>query len=212
MKLKPAYRDLMRHRINGYVAGSNDAMVLAENFIENEYWAVIQLDDCILLIVENIGNPIYLKLKTKFNESGYLITSKRNLKNNLSEKQFKCIIHRGLNEDLDIGLNSLSDFLVHRMVAAVYYNIIGLQIHHLDKSRTNNYIWNLVPIDGAAHLLMGESDRMEEFDKAIELERALQDEQFRRTNRTKVNDEVIEEILKRKESLWNQRKSSRRCH
>lgn len=72
-----------------------------------------------------------------------------------------------------------SSLYLHRVIAGLYYNIVGKEIHHLNKIETQNDIWNLVPMEQGIHQeIDGWKDFEKGFNRSIELKKELQIAQF----------------------------------
>lgn len=96
-----------------------------------------------------------------------------------------------------------SSIYVQRFIASLYYVIVGFDAHHLNKIRSQNDIWNIVPIEEKLHKqLDGWADSDKAFNRAIELKKELQIKQFAETKRTnysvKSSSDSILKILKLK--------------
>lgn len=96
-----------------------------------------------------------------------------------------------------------SSIYVQRFIASLYYVIVGFDAHHLNKIRSQNDIWNIVPIEEKLHKqLDGWTDSDRALNRAIELKKELQIKQFAETKSTnysvKRSCDSILEILKLK--------------
>lgn len=207
MKPREHYRDFMRLKTHNKHLKPEYKCILAEVLILGFYVMLVQTAEwglkdksSLLIIIENVENSYAIEFSTKFNKDGYVLASKRRLKNQLPRELYDFLIKRGLNKDLEIGLEGKSDFLVHRLVACLYYNILGLEVHHFDTTPINNYIWNLVPVEENVHDEWKKLDLYEEFYLALEKEAEMKRKYYTDEYSTKASNAVID-ILKLKEDL-----------
>lgn len=215
MKPRKIYRNVMRSKVNSKYLNSKNIIVLGENFVKDSYVLIAQTAEfgtkgitSLIIIIENIENPMVIEFTTKINQKGYITASKKRLKKQLPQWLYKFFILRGLNIDLETGWNGESDFLVSRLVACLYYNILGLEVHHWDYLPTeNNYIWNLVPVEEEVHDYWKTLDRTEEHYLALAQEAKLKKKYFQGENGTKASNAVIK-ILKLKEDMYEEKQDS----
>lgn len=207
MKPRNRYRDFLRCKVNSKHIEPYYKYVLGENFASKYYVTIVQtaefgLKNSLLIIIENVENSYNIEFSTKINDDGYVLASKRRLKNQLPKELYDFFIENGLNIDYEVGLNGMSDFLVHRLVACLYYNILGLEIHHYNYLSTCNHIWNLQPVEPKIHDEWKKLDRDKEFYLAEEKEIEMKKRYFDREYRSKGNNNVVD-ILKLKED-WDE--------
>lgn len=83
----------------------------------------------------------------------YETSYKFNLKNKLDKNIYNYFAENGLYENKAKAYNdNNSQFAIHRLVSSTYSNINNLQIHHIDKCKKNNNMYNLLPISKETHL------------------------------------------------------------
>ncbi len=85
----------------------------------------------------------------------YETSYKFNLKNKLDKNIYNYFADNGLYENKEKAYNdNNSQFAIHRLVSSTYSNINNLQIHHIDKCKNNNNMYNLLPISRETHLYL----------------------------------------------------------
>ena len=104
------------------------------------------------VIVENIEKPIHFELKTVSHIDKYVVFSKNDLKNNIPNDLYNLLVKRGLYNSAETGYSKNNSRCGHyRLVACLYQNILGKEIHHIYKNIGLNDITNIVPIEKPLH-------------------------------------------------------------
>lgn len=198
--LERFYRQFSYERVvNAYLKDKNEYVVLAENFVENLYFFIYELDTKhkYFLIIENIKNPIIKELKTLKNKDGYIVVSKKDFSQKISLKIRKKLAKRGICFTVENGLKCNKYFCLHRLVACLYFDCIGLEVHHINKNTLCNSILNLVPLTPDFHKLV-DNDLKNGENFAKDVQNHLFSKKKKRNQTVANSDNVICEILKYK--------------
>lgn len=139
----------------------------------------------IRLIVENCKKKGRKHIKVKKHSKGYFKLDRKQLLDALSPKDFKTLVKNGMYF-YGIDSKSNSDIYIQRLVLALYYNIVGLQGHHLLLIKVQNNIYLLIPMPCGIHQkINGWENSQKGIDKSLELEKELQIEQFAKTKKSR---------------------------
>ena len=200
------YRKFLREYVDKkYLQQYKNVTVLAENFVNNAYIVLFEIQEDFsfhhmpavrrYILVENVSKPILSELKLVPNSDGYITMNKSVLAQILGEKLYKCLAQKGLAMTEETALSLNNRFCWHRLVACIYYNCIGKEIHHINKDVTDNNINNLVPLKKNEHQTIEKMDS--ENCKNISLWYQDQEKIKRRRKRETIasNDNVIKEII-----------------
>ena len=98
------------------------------------------------IIEENIKNPKMFELKTFTTIDKYIRFNQNSLKDFLWGKSFKTMLKNGLfMTKKDRTYNA--SISIQRLVGCLYSDITGMEMHHINKDKTNNTLYNLVPLE-----------------------------------------------------------------
>lgn len=151
---------MLKTVIKKYFPNNTNIRVLGNNFIDSYYFMLIEelnisgnkADTEYYLIVENCKKPVIVQLKKTDEQSDYIKFEKKHFRKSIGEKIFKILAQRGICTQEHIALSeSTNPLLIHRLNACLYKNILGLEVHHNNKDKTDNYIINLTPIKHKLH-------------------------------------------------------------
>lgn len=178
---------------NKYLYQFNDYTILGQNFVDTTYMMVVEVRDTsysskssFYIIKENVKNPKMSELKVDIYRDNYIRLNQDGLKEILGEKIFKKLLQNGLfKSKKKRDYNARTS--MQRLVACLYANITGFEIHHINKNKSDNRFVNLVPLDGDTN-------------KRIE---NLPTEEMIQFGETKHN-EWVEQINKRKRSTLSE--------
>lgn len=158
ISLKEQYQNFLHSFIiEKYLKNFGKIKILGKNFIENYYFLIfetIEQNQTYFLIIENINNPIFEKLKVIKNPDNYIVVDKRHFTEIVPIKIRKKLAKRGLCSSFEIGMKANKYFCLHRLVACLYFNCIGFEVHHINKNPSDNYFLNLVPLKTSHHKLI----------------------------------------------------------
>ena len=202
------YKDFLRMYVDKkYLQQYKNVRILAENFVGNSYIVLFETQEDFsfqsmpvvhrFILVENVSKPIISELKLVPNSDGYITMNKSELSKILGEKQYKHLAERGLAMTEETALSLNNRFCWHRLVACVYYNCLGKEVHHINKAVTDNNINNLVPLKKSEHQIIENMDAENGKNSSLwyqEQEKLKIMKQKRKTVAS--NDNVIEEIIK----------------
>lgn len=202
--LKTLYRFFLRAYVeNNYISKYKNALILGENFLGSYYVVIFENFEVLkvkrFLLIENISQPILLELKPTPNTDGYITMSKKHLNKNLPKKIIKSFASRGYASTIEIGLKTNKSFCWHRLVACLYYNCLGKEIHHImPEDKTCNDITNLVPLKKHFHNNLHKLDLAFATSLARNEQTILRKKSFKENITVANNDELLWEILKLK--------------
>lgn len=132
----------------------------------------------VIFIKENLKNSDCRCTNLIISENGYYKISREFYLGMYSPKEQNYFTKNG-NYISGNDSQSGSSIYLQRHIASFYYDITGLEVHHLDKDPFRNDIWNLVPLPETPHRRIdGYTDFKKGFDEAIELKKELQIKQF----------------------------------
>ena len=110
------------------------------------------------LIIENCKSANYLKLNSSTNNDGYIVSNRFCIEKYMNKSLFKKLLKRGLYMSIDARENvkNLDNlFSLQRLASCIADDISSKEVHHINKSVTNNSILNLLPMTKAEHSLLG---------------------------------------------------------
>ena len=150
MILVQLYYDFIRNKIDKTVlCNFEDVTVLADRFLKHYHITVFEgkdiFDDMkIFMLIENIPNPILIELERAKNPK-YPTYGKDSVRNFIPTDLYNTLASNGLFEKLKTAHNEHdSEFGIYRLQYCLYANILGNEIHHIDKQKKNNKLKNLV--------------------------------------------------------------------
>lgn len=147
------------------------------------------------IVVCNLKNSICFELPVNVQENNYARFYKNSLKHNIPLKLYEKLIKKGLFLNLSVGNNSNnSECTIHRLVACLYYNCLGKEIHHISKNKTENHICNLIPVSKKLHIQLDNIDMESNLYNSELVQIELLKKLKSRMTLAK-NDELIYEIL-----------------
>ena len=202
--LKTLYRFFLRAYVeNNYISKYKNALILGENFLGSYYVVIFENFEVLkvkrFLLIENISQPILLELKPTPNTDGYITMSKKHLNKNLPKKIIKSFASRGYASPIEIGLKTNKSFCWHRLVACLYYNCLGKEIHHImPEDITCNDITNLIPVNKSFHTSLHNMDLSLSISLAREVQSVLRRKYYTEKQTVASNAELIFQILKLK--------------
>ena len=156
MQLKWIYKNLyLSQEIrNKYLYQFNDYTILGQNFVGTTYMMVVEVRDSILnnaksfyVVEENINKSKMFELKTFSASDGYIRFNQNSLKDFIEPKSFNMLLKNGLfKSKKDRTYNA--QISIQRLVGCFYDDITGMDMHHINKNKSDNRFVNLVPLDG----------------------------------------------------------------
>lgn len=136
-----------------YLSQFNDCTILGQNFVDTTYILILEVRENyynktkFYVIEENIKNSKIFELKTFTASDGYIRFNQNSLKNFIEPKSFKALLKNGLfKTKKDRTYNA--PISVQRLVGCLYGDITGMDMHHINKNKSDNRFMNLVPLDG----------------------------------------------------------------
>lgn len=102
------------------------------------------------VIEENIKKSKMFELKVDIYSDNYVRFNQDSLKEHLEKKSFKKMLQNGLFKSKKVR-NYNATTSIQRLVACLYGDITGMEIHHINKDRLDNRFINLVPLDSDTH-------------------------------------------------------------
>lgn len=117
--------------------------------MDSVYIVIIELKNTkkIFVIVENIKQSKIEELKTFLNPKGYIVFNSNSLKQITGDNVYKKFLKKGLFATYNKQRAEQSRTSIQRLVACLYDDVKGFDIHHINKDKENNQINNLVPLD-----------------------------------------------------------------
>ncbi len=120
------------------------------NFIDDEYFGVIEDSKDVYLIVLNSHKDNVIKLPVLTTD--YKRIQKFDLKNTLAPKTFNKLLRNGLYMSEYSGKNNNNGYVcIQRLVACIRGNILGHEVDHIDSNPLNNNVDNLKPLITKEH-------------------------------------------------------------
>lgn len=204
MNLKSKYHFFMRSKIDQkYFKNFKHVEVLGERFVGKYYVVIFQASNYmkgykedIYVIVENIKKPVLVKLETEAHADKYIVFLKNALRSKIPKGLYKRLAKNGLYGSVENGMKlDNTRFGLARLVACLYHNILGLEVHHIYKDVSLNSISSLVPVSREVHIRL---DNLP-LEKGIQQSQLLQENLLRKSLKPRItlasNDAVILEVL-----------------
>jgi len=170
--------------------------VVGERLIEGYYIALLESTSSDrYIIVENIDKPFVKELKTTLNNDGYVVFKRKDLADIIPRGLYKNLINRGLTMTKERGM-CINDKQCcwHRLVACLYYNCLGKEVHHINKDILSNEIMNLIPLPNDKHKIIDKDDR-----NGYNFSIAIQQQKIKKLNSKRNtlanNDAIIKQVL-----------------
>lgn len=136
------------------------------------------------LIIENTENPIKIELKTLPHTDGYIIFWKNNIRNNIPKSLYNKLVKNGLYSKPSVGMIEQDRITaLHRLIACLYSNIQGLDIHHIFKDVRQNSICSLVPVEKSLHIKL-DRDEINGIQESLDIQTKWKNSIFRRHRNT----------------------------
>ena len=157
--LNRLYKNFIREKIsNQYLAQRKGYLILGDGFINGYYLAIISINNeysnvqNYYLIIDNCKTPKIIELKQTEQASQYVKLDKPYLLKNMPVNILYYLAKQGLCTTKNNAIKKESNpYLLHRLVMCLYYNIIGLTVHHNNKNPQVNHINNLTPLEDTLH-------------------------------------------------------------
>ena len=147
------------------------------------------------VIEENIKDSKIFELKTFTGKDKYIKFNQNSLKEFLGKKSFKNLLKNGLfMNKKDRKYNAANS--LQRLVGCLYSNITGLEMHHINKDKTNNAFCNIVPLESNLNKSIDSlpTDKMLKFGENMHQE-WVKEINKKNKNTLSNNDSLILEIL-----------------
>lgn len=119
------------------------------------------------------------------NDNGYYKIDRDFLIEFLPPENFNILIKRGIyisGKDSE----SESDVYIQRLIGALYYCVVGLELHHHMKFLAQNEINTLIPLEKRTHRKIDRMNFDKGFKKSLEYEKKLQVKQFALSEESKL--------------------------
>lgn len=152
------YKTFLRNKVNNSMILNqyNNSKIIGDNILDGCYFVLLEDYSCTnktyILLVENCLSTKNVLLTYDKNTTKYNIFPKNILKESLSEKAYSSLIKNGLFSNINSGFSQYNNYTsIHRLNMCLYKNILNLEVHHMDKNKKNNFIFNLVPIAEKEH-------------------------------------------------------------
>lgn len=149
------------------------------------------------LLIENIAEPILIELKILPHNDGYLIFWKNNIRDNIPKSLYNKLVKRGLSQSQAVGETTNDKRTsVYRLVACLYQNILGLDVHHMKKNVNLNSINELVPVEIDYHRKVLDKLPPEEcITESLKLQQEWKKKIFDKRSTLAQNGDIIKNVM-----------------
>lgn len=152
------------------------------------------------ILIENTKIPIIIGLNCFLNGYGYLVCNgKQAFTDKKAQKIYPKLIKKGLFKGRRTESKEGSNiFPLHRLITCIYEDIYEYEIHHIDKTKKNNYIRNLVKAIKQKHDKIHRMSNKEGQQESFKMQAKLKSNLFRKIKNTLAQrPETILEILQK---------------
>ena len=151
------------------------------------------------MLVENIEKPILIELEQVPHSENYVVFLKNNLRGKLPPALFNKLARNGLYSTIENGIKEDDTrFGLNRLIACLYQNILGLQVHHIDKKLHWNDVTSIVPIDKDKHNWIHSLLNGEDIVESRKLQAEQKNKIFKRRHTLASNNDLVFELIKMK--------------
>ena len=146
LDLKTEYHMFLFDNLYNKLLDTNKLNYLNDGFIDNVHFSVWQYKDeplKHLLHIDNIKKPLDITIMCKWGKGKYIVFDKRDFSMPVPDVYMKKLYKQGLymaSTNYDSALMA-----IHRLVACLSYNLNGMEVHHINKNKSNNCLENIVP-------------------------------------------------------------------
>lgn len=214
MDSKSKYHFFMRSKIDQkYFQNFKYVEVLGERFVGKYYVVIFQASNYmkgykedIYVIVENIKKSILVKLKTESHADKYIVFLKNALRSKIPKCVYKHLVKNGLYGSIENGIKlDNTRFGLSRLVACLYHNILGLEVHHIYKDVSLNDISSLVPVSRDVHVRLDKLPLEQGMQQSNIIQKKLLQESLKSRITLASNDSVILEFLELRQKDSNKK-------
>ena len=154
--LKKMYNEeIVKKKIGERLRRYDNPIILGSTFVGRYNVSVFQHGTKDLgygLLVENIRKPMLVDFRRVKHRDGYVTFKKNQLRLKIPSPLYKMLVRNGLYQTKESGFNKNNSYLLlNRLVMCLYQNIIGDEVHHIDKNLEINNIFNLLKISHGLH-------------------------------------------------------------